>query len=562
MLPEPASPDEGRPTKPIIVGFDGTEPATDALRLGADLASALDAPLIVAAVYEHPPGEIEGALPMDAPERFFANAFDAAREFFSDTEYEERRIGDGAPRVALAELAGEEGAELLVIGSTHLGPLGRSLAGTASHVLFDHVQCGVVVAPKGWAKRDSGGVLKIGVGYDGTDESRHAAERASDLAKAIGSDLRLIAVAPYPDPRLHATKRSLEEGWAHRLTEGASGVDPSVKTELVLRQGRPATELAEQGQDIDLLVVGTRRRGPVRHIALGSVSSELMRTSPCPVLVVPRLVGDQGARQMGKNRILIGDDGSESSADAVALGETLANLTGTEIILRRVQDGNPAEGLCEFAESEGCELIVLGHTHRGWLGRIFPGTTADSLASEGRFSFAVAPPGYAKHSRDIRLVGVAYDGSAESKRAAEVAVAVAQRAFAPLRAFGVREALPGAVVHPGVLPLSALEKPVERNLDELLETLPSAIGGQKIVLAGDPARAILGQGPWGAEIVVFGSHGYGRFLRLLAASVVSKVVREAPWPVIVVPAHGQLPFVDAEDSFGVTSSGAESQPSG
>lgn len=286
---DPVPSPEGESVRPIIVGFDGTDPATDALRLGADLAAALNAPLIVAAVFErqHQPGELEGTSPAKTREQFFATVFDKASASLSDVDYAQRIIGGAAPRATLGELALKEKAEMLVIGSTHLGPLSRSLAGAADHGLFDHIPCGLVVAPRGWARRSANGFERIGVGYNGTDESKFAVRRASELAHQLHSKLRLISVAPYSDPHLYASTASPGPGWVHRLMEGAGLVDSAVEAELVLRQGRPATELAEQARTLDLLVVGTRRRGRIRRFVLGSVSGELVRTSPCPVLVLP-----------------------------------------------------------------------------------------------------------------------------------------------------------------------------------------------------------------------------------------------------------------------------------
>ena len=61
-----------------------------------------------------------------------------------------------------------------------------------------------------------------------------------------------------------------------------------------MRQGREATELALQGVDLDLLVVGSRGYGPLRRTLVGSVSDELVRTAPCPVLVPRGQVGPGG----------------------------------------------------------------------------------------------------------------------------------------------------------------------------------------------------------------------------------------------------------------------------
>jgi nucleotide-binding universal stress UspA family protein len=56
-----------------------------------------------------------------------------------------------------------------------------------------------------------------------------------------------------------------------------------------VRVGDPDVELTERASEgLDLLVLGSRQRGPVRRAILGSVSAEVIRESPCPVLVVPR----------------------------------------------------------------------------------------------------------------------------------------------------------------------------------------------------------------------------------------------------------------------------------
>jgi nucleotide-binding universal stress UspA family protein len=44
---------------------------------------------------------------------------------------------------------------------------------------------------------------------------------------------------------------------------------------------------AASAQDVDLVIVGARHRGPVARPLLGSVSAELIARCPKPVLVVP-----------------------------------------------------------------------------------------------------------------------------------------------------------------------------------------------------------------------------------------------------------------------------------
>jgi nucleotide-binding universal stress UspA family protein len=294
---------------------------------------------------------------------------------------------------------------------------------------------------------------------------------------------------------------------------------------------------------------------------------------------------------MSATRILVGYDGRPSSRDALALAVVLAEATDARLVVgvvvpevsalsshrvreeaaaqgsaaafaqasaqlealdvdlaieRRAIAAEPAaEGLADLARSEDAGLVVIGATHRGPIGRIVPGTTVDQLLADPPCAVAVAPRGYAEHEApDLRLVGLAYDGSDEAKRATRVAQALARRASAPLRAFGVRAPLVAELDAEGAVWLDDEEvaKLLERELDQLLATLPPSIGGQKVILAGDPVEALLAQGPDVADLVVFGSHGFGRVMRIVGASVTSEVARAAPWPVIVVPPHGPLAF--------------------
>ena len=47
-------------------------------------------------------------------------------------------------------------------------------------------------------------------------------------------------------------------------------------------------ELARLSEGVDLLVCGSRGRGPLGRVMLGSVAAGVLRKARCPVLVVPR----------------------------------------------------------------------------------------------------------------------------------------------------------------------------------------------------------------------------------------------------------------------------------
>ncbi len=73
-----------------------------------------------------------------------------------------------------------------------------------------------------------------------------------------------------------------------QLDSALRGLAGAVRAEGVLLDGDPAQRLLELAGGIDLLVTGSRGHGPVRQVALGSVSAALVDGSAAPVLVLPR----------------------------------------------------------------------------------------------------------------------------------------------------------------------------------------------------------------------------------------------------------------------------------
>ena len=137
---------------------------------------------------------------------------------------------------------------------------------------------------------------RILVAVDGSEASLKAARMAADIALRFGARMTLAYVIPRlllpPDvygltlaevereQRTHADKL-VAEALAH-LGE------PGVQVETAVLSGSPAETLAEAAAapDVDLVVLGSRGRGAVARVLLGSVSDRLVHISPKPVLVV------------------------------------------------------------------------------------------------------------------------------------------------------------------------------------------------------------------------------------------------------------------------------------
>lgn len=280
----------------IVVGFDQSDEARDALALGSSLARALRGQLVVASAFG--PVLAGAGLDLHAIEHdYFDSVFAKAESQLGDMAFDRRELRDvSAPR-GLDQLAEAEDVDLIVVGSTHRSPVGRVMFGSTGERLLYGAPCPVAVAPRGYAGETDRKLTRIGVAYDGTDESRLALTQARELAATLGCELRLITViyewlyVPETSP-----SRSLEEFMDREREEhreiqrqAIETVGDAIDVEAVLEEGHdPVPILLGAAANLDLLVMGSRAYGPVRRTLLGGVSAPVMRDAPCPVIVVPR----------------------------------------------------------------------------------------------------------------------------------------------------------------------------------------------------------------------------------------------------------------------------------
>lgn len=281
----------------VIVGFDGRDLSSDALALAKELTRIEGAELHVAVVLPRNPIPLEKEKYEKALADHFEELFAQAKEELQGAEFVAERLDDPSPSRALNDLAEREEADAVVLGSTHRGLLGRVSPGSVAERLLSGAPCAVLVAPRGYAGQEHEGFGTVGVGCDGGVESKLAIEAAAGLARKSDGTVRLIGVVP---PLLPSLARMmgvavndpdfphlLQEPAKMALEEGASAVGDT-KVESELKFGEPALVLAQEGGELDLLVLGSRSYGPVRRALVGGVSAEVMRSAPCPVMVIPR----------------------------------------------------------------------------------------------------------------------------------------------------------------------------------------------------------------------------------------------------------------------------------
>lgn len=158
----------------------------------------------------------------------------------------------------------------LLYGGTCFSPAGPSLIHTVQRLLV--YSC-------------------ILVGYDGSEASRLAVEKAVELARRLGARLLVATVLPPPTvflgemlipeipaaTELEKPAREKLEALVREIRE-AAGLE---NVEPVLLVGDPAEELVNfaESNGCDLIVVGRRGRGGLERLILGSVSSKIISIS-------------------------------------------------------------------------------------------------------------------------------------------------------------------------------------------------------------------------------------------------------------------------------------------
>ena len=271
----------------IVVGVDEDKGSRDAIAVAKRML-ARDGELTLAHVHTGDPHIYRGA-----SAAYEASARERALELLERTREEtgveahlrwrrSHSVGRG-----LHELCEVIGADLLVVGSSRRGLLGRVLIGDDTRAALNGAPCAIAIAPAGYVTEPVG-MREIGVGYDGSPESEHALELARLLALELGATLSAFEAIALPATALSTGPLPFDEMVSRLVAEARDRIAALGDVEPHAAYGEAAEELAVYSASLDLLVVGSRGYGPIGRLIHGSTSQELARTARCPLLVLPR----------------------------------------------------------------------------------------------------------------------------------------------------------------------------------------------------------------------------------------------------------------------------------
>lgn len=217
----------------------------------------------------------------------------------------ERRLAAAAPQVKLdpktlrgfpAPALIEESlhGDLLVIGTHKTAPLAGIAHGTLPLKVAGHAACTTVVVPFDWTAR----VGPVVVGWDDDRTSDTALDLAA--AEAHRGKLPLVIVHAWRAPvaagvevagsgemfeTLAAAHLELLTTATHRIRKAY----PELVVTTRLENGPAAIALVKAAEGASIAIVGSRGRGALLGLVLGSVSHDLLMNMPAPVAVVPHV---------------------------------------------------------------------------------------------------------------------------------------------------------------------------------------------------------------------------------------------------------------------------------
>jgi nucleotide-binding universal stress UspA family protein len=293
--------EDGR--RPVTVGVDGSDDSLRAVRWAAAEARRRRAPLRLVTAFGWPPERPWGHPTLREEYREILhertevqlNSARAVAERTAQGIDVEAEVVVGSPYGVLGSEAGH--AQLLVLGSRGRNRLEGLLAGSVTVALAGHASCPVVIV-RG-IERDPAeeAGLPVVVGVGGDPGSDAAVAFAFEAASARGVALLAVhvwqelAVDPVMEPfvdqeAIHAEERDVLDRRLAELLGEWSLKHPEVPVRRLVTRDRPGRCLVERSADAQLVVVGSRGRGELAAMVLGSVSNALVHRAHCPVAVV------------------------------------------------------------------------------------------------------------------------------------------------------------------------------------------------------------------------------------------------------------------------------------
>lgn len=183
------------------------------------------------------------------------------------------------PYREIVDEARERGSDLIVIRRRgKRGFFANMLLGEIVSRVVAHAPCNVLIVPRGasmWQRR-------VLVAAEPTAAGQHIIARAVAVAAEFGLPLSIVSVINHDTPALRQQADAFIARSLQLLQH--SGVKAQGQTQV----GKPYQEILDvvKREAADLLIIGSRSEGTIKHALIGGVAQKAIGLSECPVLVV------------------------------------------------------------------------------------------------------------------------------------------------------------------------------------------------------------------------------------------------------------------------------------
>ncbi len=272
--------------KNVLVGVDGRQGGRDAIALAQQLVDS-DGKLTLAHAHSGRLRNSRAIGPgMVGSERERSLEMLARERAGAELDCELVSVEALGPGRGLHRQARCQQADLLVVGSCSRGAFGRAMLGDNARAALDGASCAVAIARAGYGEHPFP-FATIGVAYDRSSESELALATARLLAAHTHARVEALEVVAIPTPAYTGLLPPLTGESGDVMLQQANGALadlPDVQGRVVY--GFAREELAAFGEDVDLLVLGSRGSGSLKRLVLGSTCDYLERHAPCSLLVL------------------------------------------------------------------------------------------------------------------------------------------------------------------------------------------------------------------------------------------------------------------------------------
>jgi nucleotide-binding universal stress UspA family protein len=279
----------------------------------------------------------------------------------------------------------------------------------------------------------------IVVGLDGSEQSQQALVWAVEQAGVERRALTLVhtvnAITPaYTDVAItfpEEAREALRTEGLRLLAEARSEVtrrDPDLVVHEIFRLDDPREVLLALSRDAHLVVVGSRGRGKLRSLLLGSVGVALARHAECPVVI-----HRPGTGGLVRHGVLVGADSSPESLAVLEFAYRQASLRDLPLtVLHCYQDlavaaygsfVTPAQEIDVEAERRGLAESMAGFAEK------YPDVIVETEVAIGAAQEALARLG---ERMDLVVVGSHQAGRVSRMLFGMVSISVVEHASCPV----------------------------------------------------------------------------------------------------------------------------------